>query len=978
MPLNKTKVDVSFDKGINTKVDEKLVKDNSLLELENMCFKQVGSLNKRNGTTKLGVKDNLGNTLINNKALIKYDKTLLQIANDNLYLYNSQGDTWYNKGGVGSLDVSNLDIVRNNAQQANSDMSIKGNIALYVWEDSRGGVRYSVFNLLDKTPILNDVLLHASGEKPKTINVGDNLYMFYVYNDKIYGTRINANTLTVSNTTELVSTKSTNNCYDVCKVNNNMVLTYVNTSTKQAVLYLKQDFSYGSPLNSLPSAIELTHTPTANVSILFHSDFIWLASVGTNIELTKITQAFFTVFTSTFDTSVSDINNLTMVANYASTTSITLYYDVLDATPTYSYIVSGSVSANGTVGSVSTFKKSVLLAGKAAYINSNEYVPVLFPSTEQATYFMLNQDGTIVAKWFSTTAGSRNSNNVLNETTISDSKLYVSSHKKGRLLSEQGSLFSLIGVSTIDIDLSLTKIPNNISVGRNLYIASSFINIFDGVNITEANFHLYPENITLTESTSGSITAGIYQYQVVYNWVAANGEIHTSAPSLPETIEVAGSTAKVVIRVPTLHLTGKSNITIDVYRTEPNLSIFYKVTSILTPSYNDTTVNYIDINDTTSNTDLISNQLLYTTGGVLENYGSVACNILTTFQNRIFLVSTEDRTKIYYSKQIDVANGIGFSELLTLTTNTDDGNIVGLSKMDDKLVVLKERGIYIITGEGYNNAGGGNNYNNPVSVYAADGCRDRDSVVETSNGIMFSSNSGIYLLDRGLNASYIGAGVDAYKSFNVVKATTVPYLNEIRFVLSSGEVLVFNNEFQQWGVYKYLGNTTSCVSIESNFYLLTSDGVVYKEVSNSYLDDNTGITQKLVTQWYSMSGLEGYQRLYRIGILGEFKSNHILKVKIAYNFQPFYSETIYINAGQIFDIDKFGYDSALFGGGNIYGGTENSVYSFQIVPKFQKCSSFRLLIEDVNPEGESFEITSLQITYGIKEGSNKLPSGKRF
>jgi hypothetical protein len=67
----------------------------------------------------------------------------------------------------------------------------------------------------------------------------------------------------------------------------------------------------------------------------------------------------------------------------------------------------------------------------------------------------------------------------------------------------------------------------------------------------------------------------------------------------------------------------------------------------------------------------------------------------------------------------------------------------------------------------------------------------------------------------------------------------------------------------------------------------------------------------------------------------------------------------------------------LFGDGEIWGGTEDSVYQFSIQPRIQKCSSIKVLIEDVSPTGESFELSALTFEVGLKQGMNKLVGKKR-
>jgi len=296
-------------------------------------------------------------------------------------------------------------------------------------------------------------------------------------------------------------------------------------------------------------------------------------------------------------------------------------------------------------------------------------------------------------------------------------------------------------------------------------------------------------------------------------------------------------------------------------------------------------------------------------------------------------------------------------------------------KLDDKLIVFKERGLYYISGEGANNAGGGNGYSELINIYGHGGCIDPNSIVASSKGIFYKSKTGIYLLNRGLQTEYIGAGVDKYNEYTVVKADLSQRTDEVRFVLSNGDVLNYSSEFGQWSVFRYGGGSVFSTTVDGIYHSLSVDGIVYRENESLYTDSKIGIEQRIVTQWYSFDGVQGFQRVYKIGLLGKFKSDHVLRVKIAYDFEEFYTETFIIRAGEIIDLEAFG-GSTLYGDGEIWGGTEDAVYQFSIGPRQQKCSSLKLLIEDVAASGESFELSSIAFMVGLKTDMNKLKVGK--
>ena len=93
----------------------------------------------------------------------------------------------------------------------------------------------------------------------------------------------------------------------------------------------------------------------------------------------------------------------------------------------------------------------------------------------------------------------------------------------------------------------------------------------------------------------------------------------------------SGFNQQQTIEVPTLRITDKDNVDIELYRTEESGTVFYKVASVV----NDKTVNNLSIVDNSvSNTDLISQEVLYTTGGELENIAAPPSSIIESFKSR--------------------------------------------------------------------------------------------------------------------------------------------------------------------------------------------------------------------------------------------------------------------------------------------------------------------------------------------------------
>lgn len=495
-------------------------------------------------------------------------------------------------------------------------------------------------------------------------------------------------------------------------------------------------------------------------------------------------------------------------------------------------------------------------------------------------------------------------------------------------------------------------------------------------------------NATSGTMTVGSIAAGTYLYCSVWKWIDNQGRIHRSAPSIPESIVVGGSNNTVTISTPLLSLTNKPNVVLEVYRTESLGSVFYQVTSISNPTFNivnnDGYYQNVIFVDSISDSSLISNELLYTTGDVLENNSPPPCSIITTYKNRVFIAGLDNKNVIQYSKILPPENknfAAGFNDLLTIELDDTGGDIVALFPLDDKLVIFKEKQIYYINGDGPNNTGAGSTFIEPQLITTDVGCLNANSIVTMPNGLMFQSNKGIYLLNRGLQVSYVGAAVEAFNSLIISSAVLLNDVNQVRFVTENGVALVYDYYYDQWSTFTNY-QAVDCDIFQNNFVLLRENGYVHQENTASYADGYDGGTQHIPlvieTANFSFAGLNGFQRVYRALLLGEYKGRHSTVVSFAYDYSPVYVDSATFDGYSV--IGQYAYGSTGPYGethGDVYGG-DYVPYQFRIHLKQQKCTAIRVKIEDTqtSPFNEGFNLSGITLQVGVKPSTYKLPENK--
>jgi hypothetical protein len=511
-------------------------------------------------------------------------------------------------------------------------------------------------------------------------------------------------------------------------------------------------------------------------------------------------------------------------------------------------------------------------------------------------------------------------------------------------------------------------------LGRTLFIPGGLLTQHDGAGVSWASFPLVPEAPAVATRATGAMTpGGSYDYYVVYRRTDASGRVIRSAPSVPTTVVIGGGdgSTTVTYKIPRLLPGYYSWTTVEFYRRGPTATGASAINLV-----GSTTVDPETVADTSTFIDTISdltaagNELLYTTGGILDNFNPPSHQLLEVNQTRVWLVSAEDPTELWPSKEYKAGAGIGFNPLLAFKVTGDGaGAITALASMDGRLIVFKSTAIWVITGDGPNDAGQGT-FNPPSNVSRSIGTVLPGSVVLTPDGVMFQSANGIYLLDRGLGLTYIGAAVEQYTlAESVVDAAPVTGQTQVRFVMPSGRCLVWDYHHKRWYTFKLRVDTSgvastvvSCADIPSGWCYALADGSVFQETPGVYSDVNgttTAIVPRLGFPHLDLNGLNGYQRVYAIQVLGDVTGACTLSIDAEYDY-----------AGAVTGTAKTI---------PLTTGSGSFMVEYNPPEGRGKCSSVRpVLTTSLQAAGSgAFTITSVNVLVGAKRGSS-VPYGKRL
>lgn len=991
MALQKQTIPLMFGQGLDKKTDSKLVQT-GFLELENVYQEKSGQLRKRNGYRQLSASITPSGTISSCRKLAVFKNELTLIGDTNLYSWSPGAEKWISKGEIVSVSVTSNRIISNSYEQTSADSATSTGVTLYAWEDTRGGVRAALLDATSKAVILADQELTSTGSRPKVLASGTFLFVFYYKSSgALVARRIDVTSPSAfsSEVTIGSNVNTTTPYFDVCNFGTRMLVAYRNTANEIAIAYYLQENIVGSTIYGVPNATTIVQNPdgaitlfpgvdTSTFWVIFHNTATGLTSVGMNSNFTAYKAAV--VLDNYVATAVRNITG------YALSGTLTVFYELAAASALNHSIRKQTLTISTNVaGTAATLVRSVGLASKVFTDSSAYYFMGAYKSDLQSTYFVLRSDGFIAGKALPNVSGGHTEKQSLLPTVTDsdDGAFSVPALIKTQLISENATLFTLRGVSEIGLEFSDSASSENAQLGENLHIVGSFLKAYDGLTTIEHGFHLYPEKPTSANSNStGTIANGTYLYKVIWQWVDNQGQVHRSAPSDPLSVTVSGADDTVTLTIPTLRLTaktstfGRTEVMASVFRTTASGTVYYKVSSSTSPTYNSTTTDTISFIDTLPDASITSNEILYTVGGAVENIAAPSCTLVKNFKNRLIIAGLENGNQWWFSKEHMAGEGVQFSDVFVKSIDPTGGSITAIWDLDDKLVFFKESALFATFGDGPNDRGTDGDFEKPEMISGEVGCMTPSSIVRVKDGLMFQSNKGIYLLTRGLDVQYIGDKVEEYNTLTITGATSIDDLNQVRFTTEEGRTLVYDSYFQQWSTFT---NQVSVSSLTWNnqFMLAKSDGTVLYEVADFFSDVNVPIPAKIVTGNLSFAGIQGFQRIYSGMILGEYEGEHTLKVSIANDFQEFYNEEFTTVPNETVNGTSYGGASPY--GTGVYGDSEDGVYQFKFQPKNQKCQSMRIKIEDLFPTGTgtaSFNISAITFEVGVLPGSVRLGQSK--
>lgn len=1109
MALEPSNIQVKMTAGVDEKSDPKSLQTKMTI-LQNASFQSPGQYQKRDGFATMP-------PLSAGVGISTFKNELLSLDGSNIFSYSQDLNSQVNKGLLIPARLASVTPVVNSIgsqSQPDSAYDPVSGLRCYCYTDTTKSstismtnpapfISYSVIDSNTGTILVNDVSIANYGGfslAPGIPTIVSKVAKLGAYFVIVYSVRQSSGQsivqyayIPIANPTTITTGNvitTTGSVHIDCGISAN------------GSLYIAYADNVGVGVSSL--------SPTLVLSSVYHfvgagatggnyvaiksdaSDNQWVAfndSSGNKIGIVDSTLSVTVLAPTQFDA----VNKLVNVTMLISGTTATVYSEVSTQAASSSnqafsdWINSYQITLAGTVTPGAVVMKGVGIAGKVFSYNGLNYIlsvydggyvaqtysttQVFVPTSFQPTYFLLCVSGIlgsakIILKVAPSLAGGYYRQGVLPEIiTLGSGNFTFPYVLEERASAQDGSVTFQTGILNALISFLNPISYSKVEDGNNLHLAAGQLWMYDGQNIVEHGFHIYPENLeSLLQGSGGSpegllgigaSTATLNQVQHVflYEWVDEQGQLHRSAPSIPVTtkfpskadttartflasstegsnvlVVVGGGVPQLVgavidnftvpavfasgvfitgihftagvndgytvsqnatstsagdtyesfdvfaieIEVPTLRQTNKTNVSIVAFRTVNNGSTFFRVTtpdtsatiSNISPAYNpfilnDPTVDLISFIDRVSDSQIVGNEQLYTTGGELENIAAPATSALTTFKNRVIYLSPENPFQWGYSKQIINGAPAEFnSQQFVANVDQRIGQIMAAKSMDDKLILFGPTSKYYVVGQGPTPNGTQNDFSEATQIAGVAGCSNQQSIVEIPEGLMYQDSvKGVYLIDRKLNEVYIGADVEAFNGFTITSVQKFETQNKVIFTLNTGTNLIYDWFVKQWEVDPFPASVIDSAIYNNNLTYIQPNGVILKQTPGVYSDNGSVIPMQLQTGWIPFTGLEGFGRVWEMQIMGTYFSPHTLTVTIYNDFKMTPVQTVVIpvltNPGQ---------------------------YQFRIRIAVQKLEAMMVNITESQSgsPGQGFALSSLAFRVGVKKGLDKLPAGQSY
>ncbi len=978
--MNWQRINIPLGKGIDGDTDPRQVPVGRLSVLENGRFRKRGAINKRNGHAELS------NAVASTGALHARGNHLILAGKQNMYVRDSLGSSWSSLGTWTPMSVSYETVgARGDYGGLVSQECGRANgLELYAWQETIPASASSQIRYVMRRAGTGELVLQStiSATQPRVLVAGNYILLFYVENAigrDLYVRRFDTSGTSVIVTDTVIDTASSNTASvdAVTAPSGDVYIAYhINAGTETRIRrYAPSNFA--AALNTYDTAVLMTGDPALAVTP-DNRLFYFSRNNGNSVR------GF--LFSSTLAATYSDVDmGVACTVNRGITAKVRTTQEggqyacyVLIGHNNGGSVWRGGISGfvwntNNTFGTMSLFSgmftNRIQLAARIWEDTSNDRLYVICRSgwASPAYYVYDLRNNLIVAQIMPGEASIHTASQFESHlpivlpsgNTYLTALVGVDSYRVSG--DDRESIVNDIGREVVRTELTFFDAAANVSqeAGAATYFCGGMVNKFNGASLLESGiFEILDGGVAQVNTTGGSgflANGNSVSYRFLPERHLPNGEVEVGV-SLGswEVDNVAGASRNVNVQAPCISVTNDTEyLVIGIYRSEQYTTggtyggQYYRVGALKNERADNGTANHwtsaVFLDDTTD-AELLKLPMHPLDAGIVENVPPGAASVMAEGQGRIWLAGFRDPNKVLFSKVRGWGEPVNFTDSFSITLPEGGGPVTGFAANGDGMVIFKENAAYAIVGAGPDSLGSGI-FSDPRVIANAIGCADQRSICPTTVGVLFKHTSGWYMVRPNWSVEFIGGPAQPYDSQDVTSAIAVPGTSEVRMTTSSGSSLVYDYEMDQWGTDSR--TAAGAAYVNGVYYFSKADGAaVYQETG--FAEGTSYVATTVTTGWIRLTELQGFWKARWLHVLGEYKSAHTLRIRIAYDYDDAWVDT--------------------FTNVPVSGQRLQSRFRFSR----QKVQAVKIEIKDINPTGESFVLTELGIEVGMNKGGARL------
>lgn len=871
-----------------------------------------------------------GGTLSNCRRVIPNGNELLVMTDDELYSWNAQLSKWVLRDTHLAVSVSESSVAATTGDQVDGDVAELSGTVVYAWTE--GSVVYaSAFDKTTGSMLVSPTAVSTAIARPRLVALATTILLF------VQATATSLTVRAISPTAPAtgiggagtaVMAANFNSYYDVVRVDGQDLAV---GAARRSVTTSYEVFTVTAALSVTASTKARTADgPLAVATIPGGTQTQVVRGNSTNVQGDLLTTATLAdVFTGQAIGTVAGTAINQIAVAFSSTDAAGVYtahaFWAAQETSGAGFTSFGTkrntVTTANSVGTQSTMVLRNGVASRAFDRGGRVFVWLAFASDStsfgtgsplglraqlQNTYFLYRDDGTVVSKSVFQVAGgfAPSTGRLPGVTGASDVFTWASARRRKIITSPDHTGYAARALQAITFTFDSGEARRTARLGRTLYASGGIPMQYDGQALTEVGFLVYPWAFATQDSgVAGNIAAGTYSWKSTLRWQNAAGETERSTTATGEQVTLAASRF-VIITIFNLFTTRKPNTrppAIEIWRTVGNAgtdSPFYLVTG-QDPNTttgdnpyipNDSTSVGPVVNDNLADADLVKREANPENGLVLESLAPPGARIVIATDTRLFLAGVAgDEDAVWYSRERNEGEIASFHDVLRFLVPRPGGDITALVALDQLLLVFRETAIYVFSGPGLNNLGQGQQFALVSTISLDVGAVSHEAVAFIATlGVLFKSRKGWHLLNAGGGGAprYVGAAVATYDDEDVLSIDVIESQHQVR-ILTADRMLIWDylavaegSPLGKWAEWTVDDGVHSCMWQGRHVYL-TATGPRIEQTSYTGVDFGADVE----TKWIPLPDLQGAAKVRAAGILGEWRSDHRVRIRVARDWQ---------------------------------------------------------------------------------------------